>query len=194
MTDIRVGKRFFAAANWATGLHAATSGTRSPSVAQVLGVASLVLGDGGTGREAIAGMVVDAARGVELDRRELRDRIGKKGARLVVACADVLGDTTRLDEEEDPSVLRVCAAVTVRDVQELVRDLRRHGSVAFARHAEPPPQLLEHYRRLVGVFRRRLSGVSRLTPELRAAVAELERNAELETAIAAWRVAHVDAA
>jgi hypothetical protein len=30
-----------------------------------------------------------------------------------------------------------------------------------------------------------------LTPELRAAVAELERDAELETAVAAWRVAHV---
>jgi hypothetical protein len=36
--------------------------------------------------------------------------------------------------------------------------------------------------------------VSTLTPELRAAVAELERDAELETAIAAWRVSHVDAA
>ena len=33
-----------------------------------------------------------------------------------------------------------------------------------------------------------------LTPELRAAFAELERDAELDTAVAAWRVAHVDAA
>jgi hypothetical protein len=194
VTAIRVGKRFFVAANWATELHAAAGGSRSPSVAQVLGVASLVLGDGGTHREAIAGMIVDGARGADLDRCDLRARIGKKGARLVAACADVLTDATRLDEERDPSVLRVCAAVTIRDVQELVRDVRRHGSVAFARHADPPPQVLERYRQLVAVFRRGLSRDSRLTPELRASVAELERNAELETAIAAWRVAHVDAA
>ena len=193
MTDLHVGKRFFAAANWAAELHAAT-GTQSPSVAQVLGVASLVLGDGGTRREAMAGMIVDATRGAELDRRQLRERVGKKTARLVVVCTDVLADPVRLDEEEDPSVLRVCAAVTVREVQELVREGRRHGSVAFARHDDPPPKLLGHYRQLVAVFRRRLGRVSPLTPELRAAVAELERDAELETAIAAWRVAHVDAA
>jgi hypothetical protein len=33
-----------------------------------------------------------------------------------------------------------------------------------------------------------------LTPELRVAFAELERDTELDTAVAAWRVAHVDAA
>jgi HD domain len=193
VTELHVGKRFFAAANWATELHAAT-GTQSPSVAQVLGVASLVLGDGGSRREAMAGMIVDATRGTDLDRRQLRDHVGKKAARLVVVCRDVLADPVRLDEEDDPSVLRVCAAVTVREVQELVREVRRHGSVAFARHDDPPPQVLEHYRRLAAIFRRRLGRVSPLTPELRAAVAELERDAELETAIAAWRVAHVDAA
>ena len=193
MTDLHVGKRFFAAANWAAELHAAT-GTQSPSVAQVLGVASLVLGDGGTNREAIAGMIVDAARGVELMPREVRHHVGKKTARLVTACTEALADSERLDAEPDPSVVRVCAAVTVRDVQELLRDVRRHGSVAFARHDEPPNRILERYRALVAVFRRRLGRVSALIPELRSAVAELERDSELETAIAAWRVSHVDAA
>ncbi|HWW43442.1 MAG TPA: HD domain-containing protein [Acidimicrobiia bacterium] len=193
MADIQVNKRFFAAANWATELHAAR-GARTPSVAQVLGVASLVLGDGGTNREAIAGMIVDAARGVDLAPREVRQRVGKKAARLVAACTDALSDPERLETEPDPSVVRVCAAVTVRDVQDLLRDVRRHGSVAFARHDEPPNRILERYRALVAVFRRRLGRVSALTPELRSAVAELERDSELETAIAAWRVSHVDAA
>ena len=44
MADIQVSKRLFTAANWATELHAAR-GAQSPSVAQVLGVASLVLGE-----------------------------------------------------------------------------------------------------------------------------------------------------
>ncbi len=193
MSEIRVGKRFFAAANWATELHAGT-GVGTPSVAQVLGVASLVLGDGGSRREAIAGMIVDATRGLDVDRDELRDRVGKKAARLAVVCTHALADPDSLDAETDPSVLRVCAAVTVWDVHELVRELRRHGSVAFARLVDPPPEVIERYRRLVTVFRRRLGRMSTLTPELRAAVAELERDAELETAIAAWRVSHVDAA
>jgi len=193
VADIPVGKRFFAAANWATELHAA-QGARTPSVAQVLGVASLVLGDGGTNREAIAGMIVDASRGVDLVPGEVRRRVGKKAARLVAACTEALADPARLEAEPDRSVVRVCAAVTVRDVQELLRDVRRHGSVAFARHDEPPNRILERYRVLVAVFRRRLGRVSALTPELRASVAELERDSELETAIAAWRVSHVDAA
>ena len=193
MTDIRVGKRFFDAANWATELHAGASGTRTPSVAQVLGVASLVLGDGGTSREAIAGMIVDT--GAEhLDDGELRDRLGKKAARLVVASTEALADPARLDEATDESVLRICAAVTLREVQELERDLRRHGSVAFARFSRPPTAMLDRYRDLVTVFRRRLGRSSMLAADLRAAVAELERDAELETAVAAWRVAHVDAA
>jgi len=193
VTDIQVGKRFFDAANWATELHAGASGTRTPSVAQVLGVASLVLGDNGTSREAIAGMIVDA--GAEpVDGGELRDRLGKKAARLVVASTEAGRDPERLDRETDPSVLRICAAVTLREVQELQRDLRRHGSVAFARFSSPPTAMLDRYRNLVTVFRRRLGRSSMLTAELRAAVAELERDAELETAIAAWRVAHVDAA
>ena len=193
MADIQVGKRFFAAANWAAELQAAR-GARAPSVAQVLGVASLVLGDGGTAREAIAGMIVDAARGTELAPEELRHRVGKKAARLVAECTAVLTDPARLDAEPDPSAVRVCAAVTVREVQDLLRDVRRHGSVAFARLDDPPNEILERYRALVAVFRRRLGRVSALTPELRAAVAELERDSELETALAAWRVSHVDAA
>jgi hypothetical protein len=193
VTDIQVGKRFVDAANWAAELHAGASGTRTPSVAQVLGVASLIFGDGGTSREAIAGMIVDADAD-DLDDGEVRDRLGQKAARLVAASAEALRDPGRLDDETDGSVLRVCAAVTLRGVQELQRDLRRHGSVAFARFSSPPAATLDRNRDLVAVFRRRLGGSSILTAELRAAVAELERDAELETAVAAWRVAHIDVA
>jgi hypothetical protein len=194
MTEIRVGKRFFAAANWAAELHGSMPGALTPSVAQVLGVASLVLADGGSNRDAIAGMLVDVGRGHALEVTEVRGRFGKKTARLVVACTDALADPERLDVEPDPGVLRICAAVTVHDLQEFVRDVRRHGSVAFARFAAPPHEVLDRYRELVARFRRRLGRSSMLTPELRAAFAELERDAELDTAVAAWRVAHVDAA
>ncbi len=193
MAAIEVGKRFFAAAQWATELHT-PPGSGAPSVAQVLGVASLVLGDGGSQREAIAGMIVDASRSGTVARREIRKRLGKKTARLVDACTAALREPERLDQDADPPVLRVCAAITVHDAQALVREVRRHGSVAFARFPSPPNEVLNRYRSLVAVFHRRLGRTTMLTPDLRSVLAELEREAELDTAIAAWRVAHVDAA
>ena len=193
MAGIQVGKRFFEAAQWATELHT-SPGSHTPSVAQVLGVASLVLGDGGSQREAVAGMIVDASRAGTVSKREIRQRIGKKAAKLVDARTTALRDLERLEQDGDPSILRIGAAVTLHDAQALVREVRRHGSVAFARFDTPPGEILDRYRGLVAVFHRRLGRTTMLTPELRAVLGELERDAELDTAIAAWRVAHVDAA
>jgi hypothetical protein len=193
VAEIQVGKRFFEAAQWASELHT-PPGSHTPSVAQVLGVASLVLGDGGSQREAIAGMIADASRTATASKREIRQRIGKKAAKLVGASTAALRDPDRLDEDPDPPILRICAAVTLHDAQALVREVRRHGSVAFARFDTPPGEILDRYRALVAIFHRRLGRTTMLTPELRAVLGELERDAELDTAIAAWRVAHVDAA
>jgi HD domain len=193
VAEIQVGKRFFAAAQWATELHT-PPGSRTPSVAQVLGVASLVLGDGGSQREAIAGMIVDASRTGGVSKRDIRQRMGKKAAKLVGSCTAALRDPEHLEQDADSSVLRICAAVTLHDAQGLVREVRRHGSVAFARFDTPPGEILDRYRALVAIFHRRLSRTTMLTPELRVVFAELERDAELDTAIVAWRVAHVDAA
>jgi hypothetical protein len=157
-------------------------------------VASLVLGDGGSQREAIAGMIVDASRTGGVSKRDIRQRIGKKAAKLVGGCTAALRDPERLEQDPDPSVLRICAAVTLHDAQGLVREVRRHGSVAFARFDAPPGAILDRYRALVAIFHRGLGRTTMLTPELRAVFAELERDAELDTAIVAWRVAHVDAA
>jgi len=139
-------------------------------------------------------MIVDGSRTGSVSRREIRQRIGKKAAKLVDRCTEALRDPERLEHDADPSVLRICAAVTLHDVQGLVREVRRHGSVAFARFDSPPGEILEKYRALVAIFHRRLGRTTMLTPELRAALGELERDAELDTAIVAWRVAHVDAA
>ncbi len=54
----------------------------------MLGIASLVLEDGGTEREAIAAMLLDAIGADEAPVAELKSRFGKKTARLVAACAD----------------------------------------------------------------------------------------------------------
>lgn len=214
--EIQLSKRFVKATQWAAARHAARTHDAipfTPSLGQVLGIASLVLEDGGAERGAIAAMLLDAVGEDEVPLAEIRGRFGKKVARLVAAGADARADAGRgdrrldadtwrarrlraldlLDRDDDASVLLVRAADALRDVRVLVAELRRHGSIAFARFPVPPNEQLDHYRSLADAFNRRIPR-SHLDQELRANVDELDRLVELETATAAWRVAHIDAA
>jgi len=212
--EIQLSKRFFKATEWAAERHASRGRAGStPSLGQVLGIASLVIEDGGTEREAIAAMVLDAIGDHDAPLGELRDRFGKKVARLVERCVSDRPDAgvdsldldaatwnerregyiARLEENEDERVVRLAAADTLRELRDLVTKLRRHGSIAFARFVTPPNDQLAYYRALLGVFTRRMAR-GHLALELRATVTEMERLVELDTATAAWRVAHVDAA
>jgi (p)ppGpp synthase/HD superfamily hydrolase len=213
---ILLSKRFFKATEWAAARHAERAHDAlpiTPSLGQVLGIASLVLEDGGTEREAIAAMLLDAVGDNEPPNDEIRHDFGKKAARLVARCADGRADAGRgprrldadtwrerraealrlLQHDDDPSVLRVRAADALRELRTLVSELRRHGSIAFARFPAPPTEQLDHYHSLVAAFTLRMPR-SHLDQELRAAVTEMDRLVELETATAAWRVAHIDAA
>jgi (p)ppGpp synthase/HD superfamily hydrolase len=213
--EIHISKRFFRAAEWAAERHGARqrSGRATPSLGQVLGIASLVIEDGGSEREAIAAMILDALGDGDMPIAELRDEFGKKVAKLVGrSLADRPGagvdagtlDTEAwkerrdfyldgLDFEADERVVRLAAADTLREVRALVVDLRRHGSIAFARFVTPPNDQLEWYRALLAVLTRRMAR-GHLVQELRGVITEMERLVELDTATAAWRVAHVDAA
>ena len=79
---IQISKRFFKATEWAAQRHRERGRPwETPSLGQVLGIASLVIEDGGSEREAIAAMILDALGGEEAPTEELRDRFGKKVAR-----------------------------------------------------------------------------------------------------------------
>jgi (p)ppGpp synthase/HD superfamily hydrolase len=196
--EIHLSKRFFRATEWAAAHHAARPrrGPTTPSLGQVLGIASLVLEDGGTEREAIAAMVLDAVGDAELPIDELQARFGKKVARLLGRCAaeraDADGRVARVASEDDASVRRVLAADTLRELRELVADLRRAGSITFARFTHQPAEQLDHYQALVDALTRH-DPMGSLSDELRARCAEVQRLVELDTAEAAWRVAHSDA-
>ena len=176
---LRVSKRFFKAAEWAAARHAERAHDAlpaMPSLGQVLGVASLVLEDGGTEHEAMAAMLLDATGDREVPLADLRDRFGKKVARLVAQCADARADAgrgdRRLDAEtwrarrehalelfehdDDPTVLRVRAADVLRELRTVVAELRRHGSIAFARFPAPPAEQLDSYRLLVDAIAQRM--------------------------------------
>jgi (p)ppGpp synthase/HD superfamily hydrolase len=196
--EIHLSKRFFKATEWAAERHAARPrrGPTTPSLGQVLGIASLVLEDGGIEREAIAAMVLDAVGDDELPLAELRSRFGKKVARLLDRCAreraaGIDGRVTRLETEDDVAVRRVLAADTLRELRELVADLRRAGSITFARFDARPVAQLERYEATVQALTRR-DPMGPLSDELRATCAEMRRLVEVDTATAAWRVAHSD--
>jgi (p)ppGpp synthase/HD superfamily hydrolase len=212
---IHLGKKFFKATEWAAEQHAARGpdARPAPSLGQVLGIASMVLEDGGTEREAIAAMLLDAIGDNVPPVDELRRRFGKKVTAIVVHCVEDRPEPTtprheidtnewrdrrrqfleELERGDDDAVLRVAAADTVREVRTLVHALRRHGSIAFARFPTPPNDQLEYYRSLLRAFTRHMAR-GHLTRELRLALTEMERLVELDTATAAWRVSHVDAA
>ena len=85
-TEVRVGTKFLKAAQWAADRHVEYAGDVPgiPTVAQVLGLATLVLEDGGSQREAIAAMLLDALAD-DVPRKQLGSGFGKKTTRLVVA-------------------------------------------------------------------------------------------------------------
>ena len=196
--QIHLSKRFFKATEWAAQRHAARPqrGPVTPSLGQVLGIASIVLEDGGTEREAIAAMILDSVGDDDLPVPELRARFGKKVARLLARCAaeraDAEGTVARLAGEGDPSVRRVLAADTVRELRDVVARLRRAGSITFARFTVQPAAQLARYDALVQALTRP-DPMGPLSEELRARGAEVRRLIELDTADAAWRVAHSDA-
>jgi hypothetical protein len=209
-TEVRVGTKFLKAAQWAADRHVEYAGDLPgiPTVAQVLGLATLVLEDGGSQREAIAAMLLDALAD-DVPHKDLRKQFGKQTTRLVdathahrgtVAPGRVPVDAERwrrradaaLDiavTEVDDRALRIRAACVLQETRALVRELRRNGTIAFVRCPAPPAEHLGHLHELVTVLVRRRPRTL-LTLELRAASAEVDRLSELETATLAWRVTH----
>jgi hypothetical protein len=171
-------------------------------------LATLVLEDGGSQREAIAAMLLDALAD-DVPRKNLRDQFGKKTTRLVdathphrgtVAPGRVPVDVERwrrradaaLDTavtEVDDGALRIRAACVLQETRALLRELRRNGTIAFVRCPAPPAEHLGHLHELVTVLVRRRPRML-LTQELRAASADVDRLSELESATLAWRVTH----
>jgi len=88
---VQVGPRFVAALDWALELHGTQrkKGSDVPYVAHLLAVAGLVLDDGGSEKQAAAALLHDALEDTRATADEVRERFGRKVARIVVACTDV---------------------------------------------------------------------------------------------------------
>jgi (p)ppGpp synthase/HD superfamily hydrolase len=186
--------RFSEAVRWASHLHAdqARKGTNIAYVSHLLAVAALVLEDGGTEEEAIAGVLHDAIEDCRVAAAEIRARFGAPVAEIVVACTEQPApDGTKLPwdvrkarylehlEHDELSIgaLRVAAADKLHNARSLLTDLREHGPSLWDRFTTGAHEQRAYYDRLASILLERHDSV--ITHELRRVVddllAEIER-------------------
>ena len=142
-------------------------GTSVPYLGHLMGVSSIVLGDGGSEDEAMAALLHDAAEdhGGRARLDDIRSRFGDNVARIVEDCTDSW-DTpkpswlapqaglhpARTDAAPLPS-LRVSIADKVHNTYALLRDLRNIGEKVWERYDVSADDVLAYYESLVRAYR-----------------------------------------
>lgn len=189
-----LGARFSEAVRWASMLHAdqCRKGTRIAYASHLLGVASLVLEDGGTEEDAIAAVLHDAVEDRGVAEAEIRARFGEHVAKVVTACSDgVDGPRDESDwkerkqrylqhlEHDDlpDGTLRVAAADKLHNARSILAELRDEGPDVWAKFNAAADEQLWYYTELRRVLEARHPD-SVVTRELSRVIGELERELE----------------
>ena len=161
-------------------------GTSVPYLGHLMGVSSIVLGDGGGEDEAVAALLHDAAEdhGGRARLDDIRSRFGDEVARIVEDCTDSW-DTPkpswlarkqayiqRARTLPSPS-LRVSIADKVHNTYGILRDLRNIGEKVWERYDVSPDDVLAYYESLVRAYRE--AGGGRLVDELERIVRGIQR-------------------
>ena len=184
----KLTSRFDDALIYAHGAHHAQvrKGSGAPYVGHLMGVASIVLDDGGSEDEAIAALLHDAAedQGGRARLEDIRSRFGDVVAKIVEDCTDSWTEPKEpwLERKQayiqhartlaGPS-LRVSAADKVHNAYAILRDLRVHGDSVWKRFDAPADDVLWYYEALVRAYRE--AGGGPLVEELARIVRGIER-------------------
>ncbi len=160
--------RFEDALVFAARLHAGQKrkGTDIPYLGHLLGVASLVLEDGGDEDQAIAGLLHDAVedQGGLSVLEVIRQRFGERVARIVDGCTDTYDNPKpawRTRKEHylahlsvvASDVLRVSLADKLHNARAILHDLHRQGISTFDRFNGGREGTLWYYSALVIKFK-----------------------------------------
>jgi GTP pyrophosphokinase len=180
--------RFDDAFRYAHEVHAGQTrkGTTAPYIGHLIGVASIVLDDGGSEDEAIAGLLHDAAedQGGRARLEDIRGRYGEAVAKMVEDCTDSWETPKRPWAERKEAYvahaarlaapsLRVSAADKVHNAYAILRDLRNDGEAVWARFSAGADDVIAYYQSLVRAYRD--AGGGRLVDELDRIVRGIER-------------------
>ena len=153
-----------------------------------MSVASIVIAYGGDEAMAIAALLHDAVedQGGRKRLREIREKFGKRVARIVDGCTDSYEDPkppwvarkrnyiARVAGEAADTRL-VSAADKLSNARDILQDVRADGDQAFARFQGKKEGTLWYYRTLVREFRK--AGGNPLVAELDRVVTELRKRA-----------------
>lgn len=157
-----------------------------PYIGHLMGVASIVLDDGGSEDEAIAALLHDAAedQGGRARVDDIRTRFGDAVAKIVEDCTDSWETPKRPWLERKgayaeharhlpPPSLRVSAADKVHNGYTILRDLRNDGEKVWDRFNATADDLMSYYQTLVRSYRE--AGGGKLVDELERIVRGIER-------------------
>jgi (p)ppGpp synthase/HD superfamily hydrolase len=161
-------------------------GSDVPYVSHLLGVASIVLDDGGGEDEAVAALLHDAAedQGGHARLEDIRARFGDGVAQIVEDCTDSWSQPKepwlerkqayiqRARKLTGPS-LRVSAADKVHNAYAILRDLRNQGERTWERFNATADDVLAYYESLVRAYRE--AGGGKLVDELDRIVRGIQR-------------------
>ncbi len=161
-------------------------GNGVPYIGHLMGVASIVIDDGGTEDEAIAALLHDAAEdcGGRARLDDIRARFGDTVARIVEDCTDSWttpkGPWTERKQQYvehakrlAPPSLRVSAADKVHNAYAILRDLRNVGDRVWDRFNATADDIVAYHQALVRAYRE--AGGGRLVDELDRIVRAIER-------------------
>jgi (p)ppGpp synthase/HD superfamily hydrolase len=184
---VQLTERFDGAFTLASDLHRSQMRKSSaiPYLSHLLAVTALVLENGGSEDEAIAGLLHDAVE--DQGGQATLDRIRREFGDVVADMVSALSDTDQTPkppwrarkeqylehlEVAPVAVLRVSAADKLHNIRSIVRDYRAYGEDLWNRFSAPAVDQIWYYRALADVFRRRLGGP--LASDLSRTVSDLE--------------------
>ena len=172
---VRLSSRFDEAFRYAHEAHEGQrrKSTDVPYLGHLMGVASIVLDDGGNEDEAIAALLHDVRR-----------RFGDAVATIVEDCTDSWAQPKEpwMDRKRryiehartlTPSSLRVSAADKIHNAYAILRDLRNTGERTWTRFNAGADDVISYYQSLVRAFRD--AGGGPLVDELERIVRGIER-------------------
>jgi (p)ppGpp synthase/HD superfamily hydrolase len=186
--------RFEDAVSYAAQAHAdqVRKGSGVPYIAHLLGVAALVLEDGGGDDEAVAALLHDAVedQGGPSRLEDIRGRFGERVATIVEGCSDSIGEAgqpkadwwerkcshlahlAHFEGELAGSLLRVSMADKLSNLRATVRDAGLNGDGFWKVFRHGAASQLWYYGRMNDIFRARCPE-STMLPELEALLAQL---------------------
>ncbi|MBI5168409.1 MAG: HD domain-containing protein [Candidatus Eisenbacteria bacterium] len=163
--SVRLGKKFEDALSLALEVHGGDTrkGKDTPYVSHLLGVASLVLMDGGSEDEAIAGLLHDTLEDhpEEVTKEQLAERFGGTVSEIVVSCTDTEpgysgGPKAPWRERKERYVAhlahasvgarRVALADKLYNARDLLADVRREGAKTWNRFTAGPADQIRYLR------------------------------------------------